>query len=445
MTAGAETRSETSRRTRLPRTFAALRHRNFRLFFAGHLISTIGTWIQNTAQGWLVVLLASASGAMTGAAAEAQASLYLGVIATANALPVLFGSLYGGVVADRYSKRNILLLTQAAQAVLAFGMAALLLLGPVPIAYVVAFALLLGIVSLFDIPARQAFVVEMVGKEDLPNAIGLSSAIFNAARAVGPAIAGMLLAALHGKSEIQAIAECFLLNGLSYLAVLLGLFLMRGDFQPKNSHSGTPLEATREVFAYLRGHGPALVLVVMVAVFSIFAAPYFILLPSLAKFTLNTDARQFGWLMSCQGIGALTGALTVATLSEYNRKGRLLIGAALAFPTLLLVLTLSRNIWLSCGLMALLGLTVITFLTTANGLLQTSTPDQLRGRVMGLYAVLLMGMTPIGSLWAGAVAKVAGAPTAIAVGASVMLFGAVFVVTRFPHLRRTGRTLPETL
>jgi MFS family permease len=443
MAAGAELRTAMEKKTRLPRTFAALRHRNFRLFFAGHLISTIGTWIQNTAQGWLVVLLAS-SGAVTGEAAEARASLYLGLIATANALPVLFGSLYGGVVADRCSKRTILLLTQAAQAILALGMAALLLGGPVPVTYVIGFALLLGIVSLFDIPARQAFVVEMVGKEDLPNAIGLSSAIFNAARAVGPAIAGALLAALRGKSEIQAIAECFALNGFSYLAVLAGLLLMRGDFRPKGTHSGTPLEATREVFAYLRAHGPVLVLVIMVAVFSIFAAPYFILLPSLAKFTLNTDARQFGWLMSCQGIGALSGALTVATLSEYNRKGLLLTGASLAFPALLLLLTVSRNLYLSCLLMVLLGFTVMTFLTTANGLLQTSVPDGLRGRVMGLYAVLLMGMTPVGSLWAGAVAKLAGAPTAIAVGATVMLGGAAFVAIRYPYLRRTGRTLPAS-
>jgi MFS family permease len=449
MTAEARTATAASREgTRLPRTFAALRHQNFRLFFIGQLISLIGTWMQNTAQGWLVVLLASpgaALGQKTAGEAEALASLYLGLISIANSLPILFGSLYGGVIADRYSKRTIMVLTQAAQGILAVGLAALVAYGHVQVWHIVLFALLLGVTNVFDVPARQAFVVEMVGKEDLPNAIGLNSATFNAARAFGPAVAGILLAALHGKSEEQALAQCFLLNGLSYIAVIVGLLLMRGDFSPKGTSPGSPLEATREVFAYLRERRPTLVLIVMVASFSIFATPYFILMPSLARFTLETDARQFGWLMSCQGLGAMAGALMVATLSDYPRKGRLLSAAALSFPALLLALTICRNLTLACMLMVLLGFTLISFLANANSLMQTSTPDHLRGRVMGLYAVMMMGLAPIGSLWAGAVAKLAGAPTAIAVGAVVMLLGAGFVIIRYPHFRRTGQTLPETL
>lgn len=427
---------------RLPRTFAAMRHANFRLFYFGQLISLIGSWMQNTAQGWLVVWLATGAGA---ADSEATANLYLGVISAAGSLPVLFGALYGGIIADRCSKRAIIVLTQAAQMVLALSMAALILLGQVQVWHVILLASLNGVVNAFDIPARQAFVVEMVGKEDLPNAIALNSSIFNAARAFGPAAAGLLIAALRGFGEQAALGQCFLYNGLSFAAVIVSLLLMRGDFRARGSSAGSPLEQAREVVAYLKAHQGTRVLITLVAVFSVFVVPYFILLPSLAKFRLGVDARGFGFLMSCQGFGALCGALTMATLSEYHAKGRVLSRASMAFPALLVLLSLSRSYAVSCLLVALIGFSLISFLSTANATLQTSTPDHLRGRMMGIYSLLLMGMTPVGSLWAGIVAKGAGAPTAIAVGAIVTGLAALFTMLRYPRFRRMGRTLPPHL
>ncbi len=442
--------------SRYPRTFAALRHRNFRLFYIGQLISLIGSWMQNTAQGWLVVLLAlppgasltqATGGAQANSPAEAQANLYLGMIAIAGSLPILFGSLYGGVIADRYSKRAIIVWAQSAQMLIALAMAGLIALGHIEIWHVIALAALIGVSNVFDIPARQSFVVEMVGRDDLPNAIALNSSIFNAARAFGPALAGLLIAAFRGRGEITSLAWCFGLNGVSYIAVLIGLFLMRGDFAPKNAGGpqATPLESVREVWAYLLDKRPALLLIVLVAAFSIFNAPYFVLLPSLARFTLHADAGRFGFLASCQGIGALAAALLIATLSEYNRKGLVLTAASLTFPVLLFLLSQTHTFWLGCVLVTGIGFAIIAFLATANTLLQTSVPDALRGRIMGVYSLILMGLAPIGSLWTGLVAKPFGAPVAIEVGAIAIGLVAVWVAIRYPCFRTAAQTLPATL
>jgi MFS family permease len=439
---------------RLPRTFAALRHRNFRLFYFGQLTSLIGTWMQDTARGWLVVLLATpaglslaeaAGGGAKGTQAEQTANLYLGMIAAAGSLPVLFGSLYGGIVADRFSKRTIILLAQTAQMLLAFLLTALILRGDIRIWHVVVLSLLVGVTNIFDIPARQSFLVEMVGREDLPNAIALQSSIFNAARAFGPALTGVLLGVLQGRSEERALAECFLINGVSYLAVLAGLLAMRGDFSAKGTSAGSPLTALREVRAFLGAKRGALLLVSLVAVFSLCNAPYFVLLPSLAKFTLGAGAGAFGMLGSCQGLGALAAALLMATLSDRGRKGRILVGASLTFPVLLLILAFNRSLYAAGALVFLIGFALICFLATANTLLQTSTPDALRGRVMSLYSLILIGLTPVGSLWAGAVAKAAGAPAAIATGAALILIVAASAALRYPAFRRADRVLPDEI
>ena len=439
-------------RVRLPRTFAAMRHRNFRLFYAGQLISLIGSWMQNTAQGWLVVLLAlpgstlaQAAGKSGAGGGEAQANLYLSLIATASSLPILFGSIFGGVIADRYSKRTIIICAQSVQGVLALALAGLIFYGHVQIWHVVLLALLLGVTNIFDIPARQAFVVEMVGKSDLANAIALNSSIFNAARAFGPAAAGLLIAALHNKSESVALADCFFFNGVSYIAVIVGLLLMRGDFGPKGTSANPPLEQVKEVMAYLYANRPALLLIGLVATFSICIAPYFVLLPSLARFALHTDAKQFGLLLSCQGAGALLGALTIATLSEYPRKGRILVASSIVYPFLLVLLAFNTHFIWACVLVVLAGFVAITFLATANALIQTSAPDALRGRIMGVYSLILMGLTPIGSLWAGGVAKWAGAPLAIAIGAGAMGIITLYSAVRYPRLAKATQVLPERL
>ena len=437
----------------LPRTFAALRHRNFRLFYGGQLISLTGSWLQKTAEGWLVVLLATpgatlaqaASGKTGDAHAEAVANGYLSLIAIANSLPILFGSLYGGVLADRYSKRTIIIWTQAAQMVLMFGLSALIYFGHIQIWHVVLLALLVGITNIFDIPARQAFVVEMVGKPDGANAIALNSSIFNAARAFGPAAAGLLIAALSHTSQQAALAQCFFINAVSYLAVLTGLVAMRGDFEPKGASRESPLNQVKEVVAYLQENRAVLLLVGLVATFSICVAPYFVLLPSLARFTLHTNAQTFGLLLSCQGGGALVGALLIATLSEYRHKGRILVGASVVYPVLLLLLALNRDYGAACVLVTLAGFFAICFLATANALLQTTAPDNFRGRIMGVYSLILIGLTPVGSLWAGAVASRGGAPLAIGIGACGMGAVALFSAIRYPRLRRAKERLPHRL
>ena len=437
----------------LPRTFTALRHRNFRLFYAGQLISLIGSWMQKTAEGWLVVLLATPGATLAQAAsgktgdpkAEALANWYLALIAIANSLPILLGSLYGGVLADRYSKRTIIIWSQATQMVLMFGLSALIYFGHIQIWHVVLLALCVGITNIFDIPARQAFVVEMVGKPDLANAIALNSSIFNAARAFGPAAAGLLIAVLAGSSQQAALAECFFINAVSYLAVLVGLISMRGDFEPKGTSRESPLGQIKEVIAYLNEKRPMLLLVGLVAAFSIFVAPYFVLLPSLARFTLHTNAGAFGLLLSCQGGGALAAALLIATLSEYPRKGRILVASSLVYPVLLLLLALNRNYAVACVLLGLGGFATICFLATANALLQTSAPDNLRGRIMGVYSLILMGLTPVGSLWGGAVASRIGAPATIGIGACGLGLVSLFCALRYPRLGRAKQILPERL
>ncbi|GAB4469923.1 MAG: hypothetical protein OHK0029_42640 [Armatimonadaceae bacterium] len=237
----------------------------------------------------------------------------------------------------------------------------------------------MGVALIFDLPARQAFVVEMVGKEDLPNAIALNSSLFNSARTFGPAIAGVLLAAFSGVSQQTALALCFLINGISYAAVIVGLRAMEGNFAPKDTEKTSPLTAVQEVFAYLKQHHGARLLVFLVAAFSLCVAPYFVLLPSLAKFSLNTDARQFGLLMSAQGAGSLVGALTIATFSGVQFKGRILMFSAVTFPFLLFALAFTKNFLLACALIVGAGFGFICFLATANAILQTTVPDELRG------------------------------------------------------------------
>jgi len=440
-----------NRRLRLPKTFAALRHRNFRLFYAGQFASLIGTWMQDTARQWLIVLLAAPGATLVQAAqrdsaAAQQANLYLGMVATAASLPMLFGALYGGIVADRYPKRSIILWAQAAQMVLAFTFAWLTLSGHIQIWQVLTLALLFGVTTVFDVPARQSFLVEMVGKEDLPNAIALQSSIFNGARVVGPALTGILLGLLTGGDGVRALGWCFAANGVSYLFVITGLLMMRGDFSRQGAGTAaSPLEAIREVANFLKAYRPAFLLFCLVTAFSLFMAPDFVLLPSLARFTLGADVRGYGLLLSCRGAGALIGALTMATLSTYPRKGRILMAAALTFPVLEILLALNRSLTVACILGAMIGFAVIAFLATANSLLQASSPDALRGRVMSIYSLILMGLTPVGSLWTGAVAKTAGAPAAIAAGGILMGLVALFTVFRYPALRRAGLSLPERL
>ena len=399
----------------LSRTFAALRHRNYRLFFIGQLISLTGTWMQNVAERWLVWELTSSP-------------FKLGVVTFAAGVPVLLFSLWGGVFADRVPKRRLLMVTQTFMMTLAIILAVDVILGTVQWWHVGILAFLLGTANAFDAPARQAFVFEMVGRNDLMNAIALNSAIFNSARIIGPALAGVTLAAL-------GTAWCFGLNAVSFLAVLVGLALMNVKPFVGASSTESPLVQIREGVTYIWHHPFVRTLIALVAVSNMFALGYMALLPALAQDVLHVGTVGYGFMLTAIGVGALAGALTIASLGNYQRKGRMLTAGNLLFPVMVVTLALSKSYHLTLGLLVVAGLGFMTQNATANTLVQTTVPDGLRGRVMSVYMMVFQGFFPIGSLIAGAVAEGFGVPVGVAFGGSIALAYGLYLHWRAPHIR----------
>ncbi|MFA5058198.1 MAG: MFS transporter [Opitutaceae bacterium] len=399
----------------LSRTFAALRHRNYRLFFFGQLVSLVGTWMQNVAQAWLVYVL-------TGSPFK------LGVVSFCAGVPVLAFSLWAGVVADRVPKRRLLLLTQTAMMTLAFLLAADMFLGTLQWWHIALLAFLLGTANAFDAPARQAFVVEMVGRRELMNAIALNSAMFNAARIIGPALAGVTLAAIGTR-------WCFVLNGVSFLAVIAGLALM--DVRPYVGAAATesPFRQMRDGISYIWHHPTVRPLITLVAVSNMFALGYMALLPALAQDILHAGTVGYGLMSTAIGMGALAGALVIASLGNYQHKGLVLTAGNLLFPTMVLAVALSRSYHLTLGLLVVAGLGFMTQNATANTLVQTTVPDGLRGRVMSVYMMVFLGFFPIGSLIAGSVAEKFGVPAGAAFGGVMALLYSLYLFWRIPQIR----------
>ena len=389
----------------LRQSFSALRHRNFRLFWTGQMVSLIGTWTQVIARSWLVYQLAANTG---------QQGFWLGMVGVASSVPVLVLSLYAGVISDRVSKWRIIVTTQAASMILALILAALTFTGVVQIWHVLAISVLLGVVNAFDAPSRQAFVVEMVGKEDLVNAVALNSTVFNAARVLGPSIAGILLA-------VVGPAVCFLINGLSYIAVLIGLLMMHlPAFVPK-PQTESAWRKLKEGLGYIRGDAVVLALLVLVGVNSFFGMTYSTLAPIFADSVLHAGESGYGLLMGAAGIGALIGALNLAVQSGRSevRRGRLILFGGGVFSVALAGFALSGNFLLSLLMLAGVGWSMISLNATTNTVIQTSTPDHLRGRVMSVYALLFLGIAPAGSLLAGFLTDLWGAPTALFINAVI--------------------------
>jgi len=398
------------------RTFAAFRHRNYRLFFAGQLVSLIGTWMQQMALAWLVYQLTNSA-------------LLLGLIGGVGSLPMASFALLGGAVADRVSKRRILLVTQSAAMLLAFVLAGLTGAGWIRAWHVAVLAALSGTTMAFDMPARQALVVEMVGKEDLMNAIALNSSIFNSARIVGPAIAGVLVARL-------GVPWCFFINGLSFLAVILGLALMRFQPREKAKRSGGVAHDALEGLRYVRTNRTVLDLAALLAVFSVFGWSYNVLMPVFARDILRAGAPGLGYLMTSGGIGALVGALLVASLGQYQHRERVLFGGGLLLSAATAGFAFSRTLHLSMVMLALAGLGGIAVMSVANTLIQISVPDQMRGRVMGVWALVFSGSAPLGSLQAGTLAQYLGAPVAVVIGSAITLGGTAAAIVGWRHLRK---------
>lgn len=398
------------------RVFSALKHRNFRLFWFSQLISLIGSWMQIVAQGWLVLKLTNSP-------------FYLGLVGALAGLPVLFFSLFAGVIADRINKRAILIFTQTTMMILAFVLAFLVGSGIVRVWHVIVMASLMGVAAAFDTPTRQSFVVEMVGKEDLMNAIALNSSIFNGARVLGPAIAGILISTvgLHG---------CFYVNGVSFIPVIIGLLMIRIPPDEKEKKNGTIWEDLREGLSYIKQNRVVSAMVTLVAATSICVMPYAVLMPAFARDILHTDAHGFGLLMSSVGLGALFGALSLAAMGNFKRKGLIVSAGNAVLPFALIAFSFSRNFHLGMVFLVIIGWAIISQNATINTLLQSMVPDHLRGRVMSVYVLMFMGMMPIGSLIGGFAAQYLGVPHAILAGALVFLFVAIITMVKVPQIQK---------
>jgi MFS family permease len=375
-------------------TFSAMRHRNFRLFFWGQLISVIGVWMQTTAQQWLVYRI-------TGS----QASL--GMVTFISFLPVLLLSLFMGVITDQFSRRNLIVLTQSWFMLLAGILAVLTWLDVVQYWQILLLSFLLGIGNALDMPARQAFVVEMVDddKRDVMNAVSINSAMFNIARIVGPSIGGIVVAAF---GETPA----FALNSLSYVAVIIALLMMRVSSQTGRTSRSNPMEKMKVGFRYMGEQRTILGLVIMVAAFSMVGFGALTLVPVFAKDILNIGAAGFGNLLSWQGIGAVVGAALLIIFGERFHKGKLMVGSRVLLGPAIIGLAFSRTPWVSMLLMAVIGYSFITQLVLTNTLIQMIVPDDLRGRVLSTYTWALGGFYPLGSLLIGFLGDRIGAPNA---------------------------------
>ena len=399
----------------------ALRHRNFRLFFSGQLISLIGTWMQQVAQSWLVYQLT-------------HSAMLLGAVGFAGQIPSLILGPIGGHVADRHDRRRVLVMTQSASMILAFILAGLTLSGVIHEWHIFVLAALLGVVNAFDVPVRQAFLVQLVEREDLMNAIALNSSMFNGARIVGPAIAGILVAAIGE-------GWCFFANAVSYVAVIAGLLMMsipRTTLQPMTTSAWANIA---EGFRYVATTGPIRALLLLLGLISFAAMPYSVLMPVFADQILHRGARGLGILMGASGAGALIGSVMLAMRSSVRGLGRWVAIASFAFGVSAVAFALSRSFVLSAIVLVPLGIAMMVEMASSNTLIQSMVRDDLRGRVMAVYTMMFVGFGPLGALIAGWAAERIGAPITVAAGGVLTILGSIVFALRLPALRVEARAL----
>jgi len=389
--------------------FSALSSSDFRLFWFGQLISLSGTWMQSVAQAWLVYSLT-------------KSPFYLGLVAAAGSLPVLLFSLLGGIVADRIQKRNLLLITQALSIVPAVLLGILTAIKLITVWQVALAAIFLGTVNAFDIPARQAFIIEIVGKEHLTNAIALNSAAFNSARMIGPVIAGLAIA-------YMGLPACFFLNAVSFIAVIIALAKMKIKGYIKENSQGF-LRDFIEGIQFIKSKPEIYSVILLIAVFSLSGIPYITFLPVFAGEVLRTGPKGYGFLVGATGAGALSAALFIAFRGDIQRKKRFMSVAALCFSCFLLIFSLSRSFYLSLATLMFLGWGMVSFLATANSFVQLSVSDGFRGRVMSVYALVFLGLAPIGNSLIGMLADAIGTTNAVTVSAMVCIVGSVLFMFR---------------
>ena len=395
------------------RTFSALRHRNFRLFWLGQLVSLIGTWMQTTGQAWLVLQIT-------------HSAWWLGLVGALQFLPVMLLALFGGVIADKLPKRKLLLFTQSFALVQAAILWLLVFTGTVQLWHILVLALMLGLTNALDMPVRQSFVVEMVGREDLPNAVALNSSLFNMARILGPGLGGLLIAWL-------GVTPLFLLNAISFIPVLIGLALI--DVSKLNTYikpvvagvvaaKQSTMQSLREGLSYIAKTPSVLLIIAVIGAVSLFGINFNVVLPLFATDVLHAGPVGFGLISSAIGFGALVSALWLAWGNKKPNIHSMLLGAMI-FCVLEAAFALSHLYILSLILIAAVGFAQITFSATANTALQTVTPDHLRGRVMSVYMLVFAGSLPLGNLFTGGLAHLYGAPISLLAGAGLSFIAAI--------------------
>lgn len=400
----------------LERTFTALHYPNYRLWFIGQLVSLAGTWMQSTAQGYLIYELT-------------RSASFLGYVGFVGGIPSWIFTLYGGLIADRFARRTIILLAQSAMMLWAFILAWLVFTHLVQPWHVLVLALLNGVANSFDAPARQAFVVELVDRKDLTNAIALNSTMFNAAAVVGPAIAGAVYA-------VFGPAWCFMVNGLSYLAVIAALLQMRLQPVEVAPRSGSMVAAVRQGLGFVAHDSVTRILTVNMAILSLFGVSIVTLFPAWSVDVLHGDVRTNGLLLGARGLGAMSGALLLASLGRKSSRGRWWTIGSFVMPVAMVFFALARWLPLSLLLLVFVGWGFMVIANSSNALVQTRVPDALRGRVMSVYTLTFFGGMPLGSLLAGQLADRMGEPTVVLLNAGVVFLMAVLVWLMIPYLRQ---------
>jgi len=400
-----------------PGRFSAFQYRDFRFFWFGQLISLSGTWMQSVAQGWLVYSLT-------------KSPFYLGLVAAAGSLPILLFTLAGGIAADRFRKRNLLLLTQALSIMPALFLGILTDINIIAVWQVALLAAVLGTINAFDMPARQSFIFEMVGKENLTNAIALNSAAFHGARMVGPVIAGIAIAHL-------GLPACFYLNAVSFVAVIIALSKIRVEGEVRESSNGIMRDFT-EGIKYIKSKSEIYRIMLLIAVFGLIGMPFINLLPVFAVEVLGKGPEGFGFLVGATGIGALTAALFLSFRRDIKEKNRFMFFSTLCFSILLFVFSLSTIFYLSIALLIFIGWSMLSFFATANSFIQLSVSDNMRGRAMSVYTFVFLGTAPIGNSIMGMAADAIGTTKIVSIAAVICFIASIVF---FNKNKKTGKAV----
>jgi len=406
--------------TRLPVMFRSLRHRDYALFWTGNFLSNIGTWMQNLALGWQILLMTNSP-------------FLLGLNGFLGTMPSLVFSLPGGAIADRLSRRRLMLVTQTAMAVLALVLGVLTSFRVVRINEILAISFLTGLASALNSPAYQAMVPDLVERADLVNAVALNSAQFNLSRAIGPTLAGIALGAV-------GVAGCYYLNSFSFLALIIALLVLRLpnkhlEREPGPGMWGAVLDGGR----FINRHRLIVILLSVPAFLALFGLPFVVLMPAFARDLLHLGASGLGYLMAGAGLGAVISALTLAGQSSAEGRGGFIFTSAAVFSLALILLARAHSFWWAFALLAVLGATMVGALALTNTTLQLISPPELRGRIMSFYALAVMGLAPLGSLWVGSVAQKLGTRFSLAFGGAICLCYFTILLIARPRLRKTAR------